>query len=285
MHKVFIVGITGMLGSTLLKTLVNNSQLKIYGSSRNSNQINAHKALNYEHIGGLDILDENKIFNQLSSVKPDTIINCAGVIKQIKSAQNPLDIIPINSLFPHKLEKFCNLKKISLIHISTDCVFSGRKGNYTEIDISDAEDLYGKSKYIGEVYGKNSLTLRTSIIGHENGTTNSLLEWFLSQNNIIEGYTNAIFSGLTTLELSSIIEKIIINFGDLSGLYQVSSKPISKFDLLTLVKDIYQKDIEIIPSSKIKINRSLNSKKFQNKTGISVPEWTTMIKSMYINNS
>jgi len=283
MQKVFIIGITGMLGSTLLKTLVNNRELSIYGSSRHSNPINAHKDLNYRHIGELDILDENKFFDHISQIKPEIIINCAGVIKQIKGAQNPLDIIPINSLFPHKVEKFCTSKKIRLIHISTDCVFSGRKGGYKEEDISDAEDLYGKSKYIGEVYGENSLTLRTSIIGHENGTSHSLLEWFLSQNNKVEGYKKAFFSGLTTIELSSIIEEIIISFKDLSGLYQISSKPISKYDLLMLIKEIYRKDIDIIPSYNVEIDRSLNSEKFQNKTGIVVPEWTNMIKSMYKN--
>lgn len=281
MQKVFIIGITGMLGSTLLKKLASNNQLDVYGSSRKSNPIKSHEHINYKHIGKLDILDDDILFDHISSVKPEIIINCAGVIKQIKSAQNPLDIIPVNSLFPHKLEKFCSSKKIRLIHISTDCVFSGQKGNYKEEDISDAEDLYGKSKHIGEVYGENSLTLRTSIIGHENGTSNSLLEWFLLQSNKTEGYKNAIFSGLTTLELSSIIEVVIIKFKDLSGLYQVSSKPISKFDLLTLIKKIYEKDIDIIPSYKVEINRSLNSEKFQNKTGIAIPEWGSMIKSMH----
>lgn len=281
MQKVLIIGITGMLGSTLLKKLTSNSQLDVYGTSRKSNPIKSHEDIKYKHIGNLDILHDNIVFDHISSVKPDIIINCAGVIKQIKDAQNPLDILPINSLFPHKLEKFCSSNKIRLIHISTDCVFSGRKGNYKEEDISDAEDLYGKSKYIGEVYGENSLTLRTSIIGHENGTSNSLLEWFLSQSNATEGFKNAIFSGLTTLELSSIIEVVIIKFKDLSGLYQVSSKPISKFDLLTLIKEIYEKDIDINPSYKVKINRSLNSEKFQNKTGILIPDWRNMIKSMH----
>jgi dTDP-4-dehydrorhamnose reductase len=281
MYKVLIIGITGMLGSTLLRKLALNAEIELYGTSRMINPIEIHKETRYTHLEEVDVMKPEKLFNHVLKIKPDVIINCAGVIKQLKFLQNPLNILPINSLFPHKLEELCIQNEIRLIQISTDCVFSGKKGNYTEADISDAEDLYGKSKYIGEVYGKGSLTIRTSIIGHEHNSQHSLLEWFLSQKSHIEGYQNAIFSGLTTLELSKVIEEVILKFKNLTGLYQVSSEPISKYALLKLIKEVYKKDIQIIPSDKVVINRSLNCKKFQKETGIKIPNWNSMIKSMH----
>tara|TARA_Y100001970_G_scaffold280387_1_gene389295 strand:- start:53 stop:904 length:852 start_codon:yes stop_codon:yes gene_type:complete len=279
MLRILIVGITGMLGSTLLRSLSKNDNLSVIGTSRR-NKLKDHEQINYIHLENLDIENDEEFFETIKSYKPDVIINCVGLIKQLNDAQDPLKVLPINSIFPHKLHYFCNQEGIRLIQISTDCVFSGRKGNYLETDLSDAEDLYGKSKYIGEIHGETSLTLRTSIIGHEINSKESLLEWFLSQEGKIYGYTNAIFSGLTTLELSNVIEKIILYHEDLSGLYHVSSKPISKYDLLNLIKKIYQKTITIEPSDEVKIDRSLNSKKFLQASNIQVSEWEIMIESM-----
>ena len=162
------------------------------GSSRRY-KLKIHQKINYEHLKNLDVENEEEFFNTVKAHKPDVIINCIGVIKQLKHADEPLKVLPINSIFPHKLHYFCNQEDIRLIHISTDCVFSGKKGNYLETEISDAQDLYGKSKYIGELHGRNSLTIRTSIIGHEIDSKESLLEWFLSQEDRINGYTNAFF--------------------------------------------------------------------------------------------
>ena len=279
MLRILIVGITGMLGSTLLRSLSKNDKLSVIGTSRRD-KLKDHEQINYIHLENLDVENDEEFFETIKPYKPDVIINCVGLIKQLNDAQDPLKVLPINSIFPHKIDYFCNQEGIRLIQISTDCVFSGRKGNYLETDLSDAEDLYGKSKYIGEIHGKTSLTLRTSIIGHEINSKESLLEWFLSQEGKIYGYTNAIFSGLTTLELSNVIEKIILYHEDLSGLYHVSSKPISKYDLLKLIKKIYQKTIKIEPSDEVKIDRSLNSEKFLQASNVQVSEWEIMIESM-----
>tara|TARA_A100001388_G_scaffold96137_1_gene69961 strand:+ start:1165 stop:2016 length:852 start_codon:yes stop_codon:yes gene_type:complete len=279
MLKILVIGITGMLGNTLLRSLSKNKKFSVLGSSRRD-KLKIHQKINYEHLKNLDVENEEEFFNTVKAHKPDVIINCIGVIKQLKHADEPLKVLPINSIFPHKLHYFCNQEDIRLIHISTDCVFSGKKGNYLETEISDAQDLYGKSKYIGELHGRNSLTIRTSIIGHEIDSKESLLEWFLSQEDRINGYTNAFFSGLTTLELSNVIENIILYHKDLSGLYHVSSKPISKYDLLNLIKKVYQKKIKIVPSDQVKINRSLNSEKFLKATNLEVSDWESMIESM-----
>ena len=209
MLKVMIIGITGMLGSNLLKSMSRNNNLSLIGTSRR-NRLKYHKNINYVHLENINVDDDETFYEAIKLSKPDVIINCVGLIKQLSDSNDPLKILPINSIFPHKLYHFCNQESIRLIQISTDCVFSGKKGNYKETDISDAEDLYGKSKYIGELHGNNSLTIRTSIIGHEIASKESLLEWFLSQEGSINGYSNAIFSGLTTLELSKILEKIIL---------------------------------------------------------------------------
>ena len=275
-----VIGITGMLGSTLLRHLVLDKSFDIYGTSRNALPLEIHKHLKYKHIANIDVLDEVKLFNSIKEIQPEIIINCAGIIKQLNHLNDPLEILPINSLFPHKLNKHCISNNIKLIHISTDCVFSGKKGNYSEKDISDAEDLYGKSKYIGELNNKTSLTIRTSIIGHEIDTKLSLLEWFLSQTDEIEGYRKAIFSGLTTLELSNVISKIIKNHPNLVGLYNVASEPISKYELLNLIAEIYSKEIKIIPVDNPEIDRSLNPKKFIDETGIRILSWHNMINSM-----
>ena len=278
MLKILVIGITGMLGNTLLRSLSKNKKFSVLGSSRRD-KLKTHQKVNYIHLKNLNVENE-EFFKTVKAHQPDVIINCIGVIKQLKHADEPLKVLPINSIFPHKLHYFCNQEDIRLIHISTDCVFSGKKGNYLETEISDAQDLYGKSKYIGELHGKNSLTIRTSIIGHEIDSKESLLEWFLSQEDKIKGYTNAFFSGLTTLELSNVIENIILHHKDLSGLYHVSSKPISKYDLLNLIKKVYQKKIKIVPSDQVKVNRSLNSEKFLKATNIEVSDWESMIESM-----
>ena len=206
---------------------------------------------------------------------PDFIINCAGIIKQKTSKFNQENIFFINSSLPNFLSVLAKKKKFKFIHISTDCVFDGKKGNYKEKDAPNSIDDYGLSKLLGEVSSENSLTLRTSIIGHEIYEKNGLLEWFLKQKKIL-GYRNAFFSGVTTLELSKIIEKILkLNLKN--GIYNVASKKISKYQLLLLIKKIYAKDIIILPSSKLKIDRSLNGKFFKKMSNIKVSNWKKMI--------
>jgi len=172
-----------------------------------------------------------------------------------------------------------------MIHISTDCVFSGKKGNYTEQDPSDAIDLYGRTKYLGEVYyPPHCITLRTSIIGRELKTRLGLIEWFLSQEGQIQGYKNAIYSGVTTHELARVIQNYVIPNEDLTGLYHVSSDPISKYDLLQIAKQAYGKSISIQPNTDFRIDRSLNSTKFREQANYSPPTWQEMIREMASDN-
>jgi dTDP-4-dehydrorhamnose reductase len=213
--------------------------------------------------------------------KPHVVINCAGLIKQSEEAGDHVTIIYINCLFPHHLANLSLKYNFRLIHISTDCVFSGSKGNYTEDDFPDAQDLYGRSKLLGEVYYGNSITLRTSIIGHELNSSKSLVDWFLSKDKNIEGYKKAIFSGLTAFEIARVIHDYVIN-ADLVGLYHLSADPISKYELLLLIKDVYGKTINVIPDDKkVVVNRSLDSSRFRKATGFFPKSWLMMIKELH----
>lgn len=230
----------------------------------------------------VDALNLQSIFGIIDKVNPDLILNCIGIIKQLEESKNPLLSIEINALFPHKIAEYIKNAKTRLIHISTDCVFSGDIGNYYENDNSDAKDLYGKSKYLGELTNyDNCITLRTSIIGPEIKTKLSLLEWFLSQEKPIKGYVNAIYSGLTTFELINIIDKYVIKNPIKNGLYQVSSNPISKYNLLRIISKKYKKSIVIDPFEKFKNNKALNSDLFKNDFGYIVKSWEKMISEMY----
>ena len=271
-----------MLGSAIYRFFLGEASYIVAGTVRTQSKMREISDL---APGGLlfDIDAENsdslvEIFNTFS---PNLVINCIGVVKQAEKAVNPLTIIPINSLFPHRVANLCRLAGVRFIHISTDCVFSGSKGNYVETDLPDAADLYGLTKYMGEVTSGNAITLRTSIIGHELSGAQSLLEWFLIQSGFILGYSKAIFSGVPTVELARIIRDYVVPNEDLAGLYHVSAEPISKYDLLLLVANEYCKEIEIRSDNRIKIDRSLDSRCFQLKTGYVPKPWPELIQQMH----
>ena len=210
------------------------------------------------------------------------MINCLGITnKNISSSKNSEEFICINSLLPCRLQKICADLGSRLIHFSTDCIFSGNKGFYSENDNPDPIDLYGRSKLLGELNFENTLTIRKSVIGHELISKNGLLEWFLFQNQFVEGYKNVIFSGTTVLELAILIEKYIIPRSDLKGILNISGESISKFDLLKILAQVYDKSIEIIPNESMKINRTLNGSQFNKLTGYKISSWSSLIKSMY----
>jgi dTDP-4-dehydrorhamnose reductase len=217
---------------------------------------------------------------------PEVVINCVGVIKQLKDAQSPMVSLKINALLPHMLAELCVIAGARLIHISTDCVFSGRTGGYKEADPSDAEDLYGRTKFLGEVHDRHCVTLRTSLIGRELETRNGLIEWFLSQNGkTVKGFRKAIYTGFITAELARIIELILLKYPDLYGLWQVSSDPISKYDLLKLVKKSFSMNVDIVPDDDFKCDRSLDSTAFRQKTNYTPPSWERMISELAGANS
>lgn len=229
---------------------------------------------------GVDAMDFNSIERAIDEIQPSVVINCIGVIKQDALAYDPITSIEVNALLPHRLVNICNKGNRRLIHISTDCVFSGSEGGYTEASFPDANDLYGRTKLLGEIHHDGGLTLRTSIIGPELKSSRSLLDWFLSQSGSTNGYTRAIFSGLTTLELSRVIVRCATDWNHLSGLYHVSAQPINKFDLLTLVKSHYRLNIEIHPKDELVIDRSLDSTRFQEASGYRPPSWDEMVSEL-----
>ena len=229
-------------------------------------------------ISDVNVLEVSRLEEVIEQVNPDVLINCIGIIKQVKEAQDKLLSIWVNSLFPHQIYQICHREGIRLIHISTDCVFSGRKGNYCEDDPPDADDIYGKTKYLGEVNGEGALTIRTSLIGRELSTTNSLVEWFISnRGGKVNGFTNAIFSGFPTIYFAKIINDIIVNHQDLNGVYHISSEPISKFQLLTIVKEKMKLDIEIREYPGFYCNRSLDSSLYRDETKFKPLSWDRMI--------
>jgi dTDP-4-dehydrorhamnose reductase len=240
-----------------------------------------HLFVKEKTIQELDVDNIHLIEENVINLKPEIIINAIGIIKQLPNSKNVISTLTINSIFPHHLAELAKKYNAYLLQISTDCVFSGSKGNYTEEDIPDAQDLYGKSKNLGEVIADNCLTIRTSIIGRELNTKHSLLEWFLNNpEKKIKGYNNAIFSGFPTIILAEIIGNLITRNKRLEGLYHISSEPIDKFNLLRLVKEKYKVDIEIEPFGDFKIDRSLNSDKFRKETGFKPLGWEKMIEVM-----
>lgn len=280
--KILIFGSTGMLGHKLLQILSKNHQVTGTIRSNTTNTMNHPIFTGCKIIGNVNGEDFPGVQQVIERVNPEIIINCIGIVKQLPQAQDPVLTITINSLFPQKLAQLCHKRKIHLIHYSTDCVFSGNKGNYTESDDPDANDLYGRSKLLGEVTGLGCLTLRTSLIGRELSGDHSLLEWLLSQEGKeISGFTKAIFSGLTTIAHAQILEEIITKKPLLCGLYHVASEPISKFDLLNKIIKKFDLNISINPDDSILCDRSLNGTQFIYKTGITIPSWDEMIEQLY----
>jgi dTDP-4-dehydrorhamnose reductase len=279
--KVLILGATGMLGNAMIRVLAANPDLDVTGTLRSDGARrffapNLRAAL----ISGVDALDQDSLIRLFNQTRPDVVINCIGLVKQLADADDPLLALPVNAILPHRLARISALVGARLVHVSTDCVFSGRHGLYTESDEADAQDLYGRSKLLGEVSDANAITLRTSIIGHEFNSRHGLVEWFMSQNGQVRGFTRAIFSGLPTCELARVIDEYVLPQPGLSGVYQVASAPISKYELLKLVAQHYGKDIVIQPDDKLIIDRSLLGVRFNHATGYQPPEWPRLVAAM-----
>ncbi len=237
-------------------------------------------------LDNINIQNINLVKEKIEQIEPDVIVNAVGIIKQVPLAKNVINTLLINSIFPHQLSELTEEFQFRLINISTDCVFSGEKGNYSESDLADAQDLYGKSKHLGEVVTGNCLTLRTSIIGRELETSHSLVEWFLSsRGKSVKGFVNAIYTGFPTIVLADIMSNLIENHPNLCGLYHVSSEPINKLNLLRLINEAYQAEIEIEPFEDFIIDRSLNSQKFKEATGFEPTNWIEMVKKMASDNA
>lgn len=279
--KVLVLGVTGMLGHKLYQVL--GDSFDVIGTIRGDYSDVARygifdKDRIIPHINALDI---SKVEKAIEEARPKVIVNAVGVVKMLEEKVGIKNCIILNALFPHQLNEICRNYGARLIHVSTDCVFSGRKGNYSEDAPADAEDGYGKAKYLGEVSDAVALTIRTSIIGRELASTNGLLEWFISnRGGIVNGYSRAIFNGFPTVHFSEIVADIIANQPDLNGIYHISGEPISKYRLLTLINEVSGLNIKINEDSDYTCDRSLDSTKYRKKTGFTPLSWKQMVEEL-----
>lgn len=279
--KVLVLGATGMLGNAVLRLFAQSAGYEVVGSARSTSAIRLlPEDLSDRVVCGVDVENMDSLISLFTKVRPGVVINCIGLVKQLAEADDPLAAIPINALLPHRLARLCGMASARLVHMSTDCVFSGAKGMYSEADLSDAKDLYGRSKYLGEVDYPHAITLRTSIIGHELSGAHSLVGWFLAQQGTVKGFTHAIFSGLPTSELARVIRDHVVPHPELHGVYHVSAEPINKFDLLTLVAKAYGKTINITSDDTLAIDRSLDSSRFRQATGYQPQPWPELVSRM-----
>jgi dTDP-4-dehydrorhamnose reductase len=278
--RVLILGGSGMLGHQLFNRL----------SMTHDVRVTLHRPLSeYSRLGLFDAsnayanieLDSMEaLTGAVKDFSPQVIVNAVAFIKQKDDAENILAMMAINSLLPRRLAQLSRSIGSRLIHMSTDGVFSGNKGHYRETDLADAQTMYGITKFLGEVYEPHCFTLRTSIIGREPMHKSSLLEWLLSQRGTVRGFSRAIYSGFTTLELARIIDGIVTDYPGASGLYHIASDPISKYDLLMLLKSKLNLPVEIVPDAEFESDLSLDSQKFRSETTYNPPSWDTMIDEL-----
>lgn len=281
---IIVMGANGMLGHKIFQTL-RDRYPETVGMLRSEPKGIARAFVKQYPVDafhiGLDVTKTEDLQSFLITLQPDYIVNCIGIIKQLHAAKEAIPSIMINALLPHLLADWASAWGGRLIHFSTDCVFSGHKGNYSEEDLSDAEDLYGKSKFLGEVHRENALILRTSIIGRELEGFRSLLEWFLAQQGkTVNGFVHAIYTGVTSVYLSQLVARIVAEASDLAGLFQVATRPISKYYLLQKIKQCYRLDVQVEPDYDFRCDRSLRSEAFLARTGWAVPDWDTLLMEL-----
>ena len=276
------MGISGLIGSTTFRVLSERSDWRVFGSIRHDSIRSFFPKVNADNlISNIDVNNFSSIIDAIENIKPDVVINCIGATKHNKDGNNPLYAINLNALLPHRLAQLCEQVQARFIHISTDCVFSGTKGMYIESDSPDANDIYGRSKALGEVSYGSALTLRTSTIGHELQSHNGLLNWFLSQNESCKGFEKAIFSGLPTVVFAEIIRDVVFKNKKLTGLYNVAANPINKYELLKLIAAVYKKVIHIEVDDSFTIDRSLDASKFNRAIGYNPPDWENLVNTMH----
>jgi dTDP-4-dehydrorhamnose reductase len=279
--KVLVLGAGGMIGNTMLRILASRSELQVFGTVRSQSAL-AQFSLDARSrlIPGVDLTNSDALIGLFRKYPSDIVVNCAGLTKHVPGGADSIASLTMNALIPHRLAELCGVSGARFIHVSTDCVFSGRKGNYSETDLPDALDLYGKTKHLGEVTSPGSITLRTSTVGHEVGSRFGLLEWFLAQSRC-KGYRRAIFSGLPTVEFARVVRDIVIPNDSLSGLYHVGAESIDKECLLRMITREYGLTTEIEPDDSVVIDRSLDSRNFSAVTGYRPADWTRLIKEMH----
>ena len=279
--RVLIFGVTGMLGHKLYQRL--SDKFDVFGTIRSDfHRLERFGLFQRESIlTGVDAANADAVTHAVEQVRPDCVINAVGVVKQVPESKDVIRSLMLNSILPQRLADLSAKHGFRLITISTDCVFDGTRGGYTEADVPDARDLYGISKFLGEIKEGNCLTIRTSIIGRELEGGHSILEWFLQNHEpVVNGYTRAIYSGFPTIVIADLISRLLTDHPRISGVYHISSEPISKYELLKLFKKHYGKEVEIKPFDDYVIDRSLDSTRFRELTGFQPGGWDQMVAEM-----
>lgn len=279
--RVLIFGANGMLGHKLYQRL--SERFDVFGTIRSEFvAVERFQIFSSESIiENVEVDDISRIERAIDIAMPDCVVNAIGVIKQAPEMADPLATLTVNSVFPVRLQMLAERHGFGLITISTDCIFAGRKGNYSEADIPDATDLYGVSKFLGEVGGENALTVRTSLIGRELGTSQSIVEWFIgNRGGRVKGFPRAIYSGFPTVVFADVIADLVENHRELNGVWNITSEPISKLDLLVLLNRYFDANVEITPDDSVVIDRSLDPTRFRNAIGFVPEPWDAMIARM-----
>ncbi len=280
--NILVLGASGMLGSAVYRVFSERADWQVFGAVRSPDVKNFFPDKLAEGLViGCDVEENNALEALMAQIRPDVVINCVALGKGSPHAGDPLRTIALLSILPQRLARLCRLADARLVQISSDGVFSGAKGGYVEDDFPDATDLYGAAKFLGEVRDAQTITLRTSIIGHELHSGHGLVSWFLAQEHSCKCFTRAIFSGFPVVVLARIMRDVIVPRPELSGIYHVAAQPVSKFDLLSLVAEIYGKSIEMVPDDRVVIDRSLNAERFRKVTGYVAPDWRELVTQMH----
>ena len=275
--RVLILGGTGMLGHKLYQHL-DDAFVTVRSQPRDLQRLGLYCP--DQIVAGVQATDIGSVERAIDRVGPDAVVNCIGIVKQHPLASDPAACTAINAEFPHLAARACRERGVRFVHVSTDCVFDGQKGNYNEQDSPNATDIYGQTKALGEVTGK-ALTLRTSIVGREIANGTGFVEWFLSnRGGSVKGFTNAVFSGVTTQELSRVIANVLHDHPTLTGLYHVASTPIDKCSLAKLLNERFETKTAIEPDGALRLDRSLDGALFCERTGYVAPAWTAMAAEM-----
>lgn len=280
--RLLVLGAGGMLGHAVLRWFASDPRYEVFGTLRSEVAAERLRAAapSARIIGGFAAERAAELARVFDATQPEVVINCVGVVKQLAGAGDPAIAIPINALLPHRLARLCGRIDARLIHVGTDCVFSGARGNYSETDTPDALDLYGRSKLMGEVDYPHAITLRTSIIGHELGSGHGLVGWFLTHQEPVRGFARAVFSALPTHELARVIQQYVIPNPELHGIYHVGGETINKYELLKLVAEVYGRAGTIARDDELVIDRSLDSSRFRAATGYQPPAWPELVRRM-----
>lgn len=280
--RVLILGVSGLIGHKLFQELT--SSFEVFGTLHKIKQqygdIQLFSGDNV--IGGVDVKKFEILTGVFAAINPDVILNCVGITKRKININYPLEVLMVNSVFPHQLANWAKENQKRVIHFSTDCVFDGKIGNYTESSLTTAEDIYGRTKALGEITYNHTLTIRSSFIGQELFDRTELLDWFLSQDGkVIKGFKNTFYSGVSTIFMAKVIKEIILNFPDLFGLYQLApGNPISKFELLSIAKESFNINVDIIADELHVHHPTLDSSKLKTEIDLTVPSWKEMMDEL-----